>query len=208
MYTEQELRKYLEDLASNKPSPGGGSAAALVGALGVSLLAMVANFTVGKEKYKDVEEEVGRILSRCLDLQEKMQQLVDKDVTAYAKVSAALRMPNHTAQQKQARKAAMQRALRVAMEVPLELCGNLQEAASLCEPLLQNGNVNLISDVGVGAEFIAAAFGAAALNVRINLAAIEDEQLVRQVRRELADEEKITLAVTRRVVEAVKEKIQ
>ena len=174
MYIERKYQDYFDDLAAKKPAPGGGSAAAAAGALGVSLLSMVANFTIGKEKYKDVEAEIQQILDTAEKSRAELQKLIDEDVAAYQKVSAAYKMPKDTEEDKRARTEAIQTALKDAMAVPLAICRNLFEAARLCEPLLEKGNINLVSDVGVAAEFIASGFAAALLNVEINLSGIKD----------------------------------
>lgn len=118
MYLEGKFKEYLDDLAAKKPAPGGGSAAAAVGALGVSLLSMVANFTVGKEKYKEVQPEIQEILSSSEKLRAELQKLVDEDIAAYQEVSAAYKMPKEAEQDKKTRTEAIQTALKDAMAVP------------------------------------------------------------------------------------------
>jgi len=207
MYLEGKFREYLDDLAAKKPAPGGGSAAATVGALGVSLLSMAANFTLGKKEYKDVEPEIREILSSSEKLRKVLEQLVDEDIAAYQKVSAAYNMAKDTEEQKKARTEAIQAALRAAMAAPLAVCRNLYEAAKLCRPLLEKANANLVSDVGVGAEFIAAGFIAALLNVEINLPSIKDRSLVTNIRRELSKKEKEIRSIREEVVSKTREKI-
>lgn len=207
MYFEGKFKEYLDDLAAKKPAPGGGSAAAAVGAIGVGLLSMVANFTIGKDKYKDVEPEIQELLTSAEDLRCDLQKLIDEDITAYQKVSAAYKMPRENQEEKAARSEAIQAALKDAMAVPLAICRNLFDAAQLCEPLLQKGNVNLLSDVGVGAEFIASGFASALLNVEINLSAIKDEDLVAKIRTELSPKEKQIETIKKRVLIQTKESI-
>ena len=207
MYFEGKFKEYLDDLAAKKPAPGGGSAAAAVGAIGVGLLSMVANFTIGKDKYKDVEPEIQELLTSAEDLRAALQKLIDEDITAYQKVSTAYKMPRENQQEKAARSHAIQAALKDAMAVPLAICRNLFDAAQLCEPLLQKGNVNLLSDVGVGAEFIASGFASALLNVEINLSAIKDEDLAAKIRAELSPKEKQIETIKKRVLTQTKESI-
>lgn len=207
MYFEGKFKEYLDDLAAKKPAPGGGSAAAAVGAIGVGLLSMVANFTIGKDKYKDVEPEIQELLTSAEDLRADLQKLIDEDITAYQKVSAAYKMPRENQQEKAARSHAIQAALKDAMAVPLAICRNLFDAAQLCEPLLQKGNVNLLSDVGVGAEFIASGFASALLNVEINLSAIKDEDLAAKIRAELSPKEKQIETIKKSVLTQTKESI-
>jgi formiminotetrahydrofolate cyclodeaminase len=208
MYVEGKFKEYLDDLASNKPAPGGGSAAAAAGALGVSLLSMVANFTVGKEKYKDVEPEMKKILSSSEKLRAELQKLIDQDIIAYKEVSTAYKMPRESEEQKKAKSNAIQAALKTAMSVPLAICRNLFEAVNLCQPLLEKGNVNLISDVGVAAELIACAFASALLNVEINLAGIKDTKLVNDIRQELYPQERDLQAISQKIINQTKEKIR
>jgi formiminotetrahydrofolate cyclodeaminase len=208
MYFDGTFKQYMDDLAGNKPAPGGGSAAATAGALGVSLLSMVANFTVGKDKYKDVDAEVQKILSSAEKLRTALQKLIDEDVVAYKKVSAAYKMPKDSEEEKTARSEAIQAALKEAMSVPLAICRNLYEAISLCEPLLEKGNVNLISDVGVAAELIAGGFASAVLNVEINLSGIKDPDMVGKIRDELSSKEKQIQITRKKVVSRTKEKIR
>lgn len=207
MYVEGKFKEYLDDLAAKKPAPGGGSAAAAVGALGVSLLSMVANFTVGKDKYEDVEAEMQELLSSAEKLRAELQKLVDEDVAAYQKVSAAYKMPKDSDEQKAARSEAIQAALKAAMQVPLATCRSLFEAGKLCEPLLEKGNVNLVSDVGVAAEFIAAGFVSALMNVEINLGGIKDEDFVADIRQELSPKEEQIQKMREKVVKGTREKI-
>lgn len=207
MYCEAKFKEYLDDLAAKKPAPGGGSAAAAAGALGVSLLSMVANFTIGKEKYKDVEPEIQQVLSSSEKLRAELQKLIDDDVAAYQKVSAAYKMPKKTEEEKKAKTDAIQAALKDAMAVPLAICRNLSEAVKLCEPLLEKGNVSLVSDVGVAAELIASSFASALLNVEINLSGIKDEDLAAKIRTELSPKEKEIQTIKEKVVNQTKEKI-
>lgn len=208
MYIEGKYKDYLDDLAAKKAAPGGGSAAAAAGALGVSLLSMVANFTIGKEKYKDVEAEIQKILDTAEKSRAELQKLIDEDVAVYQKVSVAYKMSKDTEEDKRARTEAVQRALKDAMAVPLAICRNLFEAVKLCEPLLEKGNINLVSDVGVAAEFIASGFAAALLNVEINLSGIKDSSLVAQIRDELYPKEKQIQMIKDKVLKGTKEKIR
>lgn len=182
MYREKPLEQYVRDASSNKPAPGGGSVSALVGALGASMACMAANFTVGKKKYKDVEEEVREILTECEGGCAKLVALMDEDVAAYSTVSAAYAMPKDTPEQKQERTEAIQKALKVAMDVPLRSLGLCDAILARLPRLAEIGNPNLISDVGVAAVFCEAALRGSKLNVEINLAYLKDEGLVSETR--------------------------
>jgi formiminotetrahydrofolate cyclodeaminase len=202
MYRDN-LKKYLDDLAANLPAPGGGSAAALTAATGVALISMVANFTVGKEKYKSVEEEMRRILTYVEELRERLTNLVDEDVAAYKKIASVYKLPKESAEDKRKRKAAIQQGLKEALGPPLEICRLCFEAIKLCPAAAEKGNPNLISDVGVAIELLQAAFQGALLNVQINLKEIEDEHFILEIREILEPMEKeiepISLEVRKRV---------
>ncbi|MHC4600141.1 MAG: cyclodeaminase/cyclohydrolase family protein [Planctomycetota bacterium] len=185
MYYDGPFKTWADDLASKKPAPGGGSAAALVGVAGCSLLSMVANFTIGKKKFKDVEEEVKAVLGRVEEARAGLAKLIDDDVAQYSKVTAAYSMPKTTPEEKAAKTAAIQEALKAAMSVPLKAC-RLCHAAILEAPaLLEKGNPNLVSDVGVGAQCLASGYRSAWLNVEINLSFLKDAEFVANTRAEL-----------------------
>ena len=183
--TDLSVREFSEQLASSAPTPGGGSAAALGGALGAGLVSMVCNFTVGREKYADVEEEMQGVLRRSEELRRELEQGVEDDVAAYGGYSAASKLPRETEEEQAARDAALDASLRDSTLVPLgvaERCGELLELALRAAEL---GNRFLISDAAVGAELAAAAKASAELNVRLNLGGIDDEEFTRGVRERL-----------------------
>jgi formiminotetrahydrofolate cyclodeaminase len=174
-YLEEPLKTYTMALASGAPAPGGGSAAALVGSLAAALTSMVANFTVGREKFADVEEEVRLLLTKSEGLRGVLERLTQADTEAYGQVATAQKMPRSTEEEKEARRAAVQEALKIAAEVPREAVRAAHGVLEVARQLVEKGNPNLITDVGVAAKFAAAAMECAALNVEINLAYIKDE---------------------------------
>ena len=185
-YLEEPLRTYTDALASGAATPGGGSAAALVGALGAALNSMVGNFTVGKEKFAAVEADVRRLLAESEELRAELEGLTQADTEAYGQVAAAQKMPRGSEEEKAERRAAMQEALRAAAEVPraaMRACARVVEIAA---ELVEKGNPNLITDVGVAAKFAVAAMECAALNVAINLAYIKDDSYNAECRTEMA----------------------
>ena len=167
-YKDQTLKKYLDDLAAKLPAPGGGSAAALTASLGVSLISMVVNFTLGKPKYAKYEKELKTILSRSEKLREKFLNLVDLDVLAYKSKN-----------------------IRDALDIPFMVCRLCFEGVKLCPPLIKKGNINLISDVAVAAVLLEAAYTCAYFNVEINLKSLSDKKLTKVMRKELAKKEKL-----------------
>jgi len=185
VYIEEPLKKYLDETASGAPTPGGGSVASLVGALGAALTSMVCNFTVGKEKYKDVEAEISDILSNAEQLRTELLNLMVEDTQAYGEVSKAYSMPRNTPEEKEVRTQAIQKALRIAMQAPLETAFCCYKVIKLNEPLVDKGNQNLISDVGVAVLLAESALRSAVLNVEINLSYIKDEQFCNDTREKL-----------------------
>ena len=179
---QDTLKKYLDDLAAKLPAPGGGSAAALTAATGAALISMVANFTIGKEKYKFVEEEIKKVLSSSEDLRQKLINLVDEDVTAYKKLSSAYKLSKDSPEDKRKREQAMQEGLKEALATPLEVCKLSHQAVKLCPVMSEKGNANLISDVGVAVALLASAFQSALLNVEINLKSIKDNEFILKIR--------------------------
>ncbi len=185
-YLERPLGEYLDALASGEPTPGGGSAAALAGALAAALNSMVANFTVGREKFAAVEKEVRGLLSRSEELRAELQRLTQADTEAYGKYAAAARLPRGTDEEKAARREAMQEALRAAAEVPLAASVAAHEVIKLAAALADKGNPNLITDAGVAAKFGLAALECAALNLEINLVYLGDGEYAAARRKQTA----------------------
>lgn len=196
---QNDLRRYLDDLAAGLPAPGGGSAAALAAATGAALISMVANFTIGKEKYKSAEEEVKKALSSAEQLREKLINLVDEDVAAYKKVSRAYGLPKDSPEDKRRRQLAIQEGLKQALAPPLEVCRCCHEAIKMCPLMAGKGNVNLISDVVVAVVLLEAAFQSALLNVEINLKGIKDEQFILKIREVVEPMEKEVSAIKQEI---------
>jgi len=178
MLSEKSVQTFLDELASSAPAPGGGSAAALAAAIGAALVSMVANLTLGKSKYADVQDDIERVVARSEELRHRCVALLEKDIQAYTKVSSAYKMPRDTEEQKEARSAAIQEALKGATDVPMQLAEACVQIIELCPESAEKGNVMAVSDVGVGALMAEAALRAAALNVWINLGSIKNEVFV------------------------------
>lgn len=198
MYKDKPISEYLKELSSKSPIPGGGSAASLVGAIGASLLSKVANFTIGKEKYKNVEKEMRDILRDLEKLREDLERLCSEDAKAYKKLREAFKLPKSQEHNKR-----IQEALREVTAVPLEVCRNAHEAIKYCMPLAEKGNINLITDVGDACLMLNCAFQAALLNVEINLKTIKDEKFIRQIREVLEPMEKEINAINQGAVREV-----
>jgi glutamate formiminotransferase/formiminotetrahydrofolate cyclodeaminase len=174
-YAGWSIQDYLDKLASADPEPGGGSVAALVGALGAGLVTMVTALTLGKEKFADVEEAVAEIKEQAEKLRAELTRFISADAEAYGEVAAAMKMPRDTDEQKKERAMVMQAALKGAARVPLKCAEAAAAVAHLSLPAAEKGNPNAVSDAGVAVLLAEAAAQSAALNVKINLAWIEDE---------------------------------
>jgi formiminotetrahydrofolate cyclodeaminase len=178
MPTKAPLKSFLDELASASPAPGGGSVAALSGALGAALSSMVCRLTIGKKKYAGVEEEMKKILSQSEELREQFTVLIEKDSAAFNKVMEAISLPKDSEPQKALRNAAIREATKEATLVPLQVMKHCIDALALVQTVAASGNPNSISDAGVAALMLHAAVEGAALNVRINLNGLEDTEFV------------------------------
>ena len=207
MYLERPLKDFIEDTASRTPTPGGGSVAALVGALGSCLLRMVGNFTIGKEKFKSVEKDMELILSELNLFTLRFCRLMQDDISAYQNFSRVSSLPKDTPEEKKIRKEALQDALKKAAEVPFKMCEDSFELLKVASRILDIGNPRLISDVGVGAILAQACLESAALNVEINLSSIRDENFVKQKRESLTKFLKEGEELAIKIIEKVRNKI-
>ena len=196
MYIDSNIRKYLDDLSAKLPAPGGGSAAALTGALGVSLILMVLNYTIGKEKYKEFEEELKGALESAKELKKKLSLLIDRDVEVYKRLSATFKSQDGTVKEK---------ALRDAAGVPIEICNCSFEAIKLCQEVMDKTNKNLITDIGVAAELLESAFNSAVFNVDINLKSIKDKDFVINVRKAIDPQKKEVVKIKQSIIKFVNE---
>jgi len=178
---ERTLRAFSDDLASDAPVPGGGSAAAYAGAMGAALAAMVARITAKKEGSSDSPDFIGE-MDR---LRGELLRLVDADSAAYARVAEAMRLPRKTEEEKRARTDRLQAALVTASEVPLEVAKTARRLLEACERSVASASPMTASDIGVGALLAETALRGAALNVMINLASIKDPAQVKLLSEDL-----------------------
>jgi len=176
MLIDKKVSNFLNELASNSPTPGGGSVAALAGALGAALISMVGNLTVGKKKYEDVEEDIKKILSSSEKLRYELSQLIEDDVKVFNNFMATYKMPKETEDEKKIRTEKMQEALIKAAKVPLRVAYKCLDILSLSKEVAEKGNINVVSDAGVAVLMAEAALESAILNVKINLKMIKDEK--------------------------------
>ena len=165
---------FLDGLASAAPTPGGGGAAAISGAMGAALVSMVCNLTIGKKKYVEVEGELRDVLAKSEALRTRLTGMIADDVAAFDAVMGAYALPKATDEEKAARNETLQAALKVACDVPLACCRACREVVDLAEVVAEKGNLNVVSDAGVAVLSAYAGLRSAALNVYVNAKGLED----------------------------------
>ncbi len=207
MYIDQPMRHFLDKLAGKSPEPGGGSVAALTGALGAALVSMVASLTIGKEKYKDVQPQVEALLKESEKLRVELQDLIQKDTEAYGALSAVYKMPKNTDAEKAERTAKMQEALKKACQVPFEIGVKSLDVAKLARRAADVGNVAAVSDAGVAVLLAQACAQSSALNVKINVNSIKDEAYNKQTWTRMQDVLKEVAALEKAVMETTYKKM-
>ena len=175
------LRGFANELSMDSPAPGGGSTAALCGALSAALSAMVSNLTVGKKEYEDVQIKIKDLATHGQALKDQLLHDVDADTVAFNNVMTAMRMKNKTDEQKEARAAAIEETSKKATLVPLEVLEKCLEALNLAKEVVLSGNKNSISDAGVAGLTAQAGAEGAFYNVRINLPDIQDEKFKKDI---------------------------
>ncbi|MEN3013828.1 MAG: cyclodeaminase/cyclohydrolase family protein [Endomicrobiia bacterium] len=202
-YILNTIENYLNDLASNLPAPGGGSAAALVASAGVSCLLMVANFTVNKKGYEQHQQEIKKIIEELNQLKKELQQYVDKDVQAYLEVSKAYKLPKNTPLDIEIRNKQIKLACEEAAKVAFDVMDLSHKCISYSERLLKIGNQNLITDIACGVIFLLAGIQAAKYNVVINLKNLPKTSFVvekkKQIKRIITDAKIITKKVLQKI---------
>jgi len=199
---ERTLRDFSDDLASERPVPGGGSAAAYAGALGAALCAMVLRLAAKKSE-QPLAERIGELDG----LRGDFLRLVDDDSAAFARVSEAMKMPRATAEEKARRKERVQSGLLAAARVPLEVAKTARRLLEACERAMGDAPAMAVSDIGVGALMAGTALRGAALNVMINLASLDDPGQVKALSEELDRALEGSDEQSARVVEFVESRI-
>lgn len=203
MLIDRTLAAFADELASNSPAPGGGSIAALSGALAAGLTSMVCRLTLGKKKYADVQDEIESILVRSEDVRARFTQLIDRDTDAFNAVMKAYGMPKESDEEKSARAAAVEASMKDAVRMPLDVMRCARELSELTARAEEIGNRNSVTDAGVAALMLQAACRGAAFNVKINLGSIADQEFVRETSRTLAEIEASTLRLSEETVKGV-----
>ena len=179
---ELKTAEFVDLLASDAPAPGGGSAAALEGALGAALTAMVCGLTVGKKKYAEFQELAEEAQKKATDLKARFVDVMDRDTEAFNVVSAAFGMPKETDEEKAARSAAIQKGLEGCTKTPFEMMELAVETLELTASILGKSNDSAASDLGVSALSLRAAIQGAWLNVLINIGSLKNKELAEDYR--------------------------
>ena len=205
--TDLNVTSFLDELASDSAAPGGGSVAALGGALGAALAAMVARLTVGKEKYRNHWVSMEQLRDAADALRKRFLDLMRQDAASFNAFMDAMKLPKETEAQKADRSCAMQGALLQAARIPLETVRAAGEMARLARQAVEHGNPNAVTDAGTAALFARATALAAAYNVRANLLALKDQEIVNRFRRDLDQALAETLATADAVLPLVEAKL-
>ena len=203
---DQTVGSWLEDLGSGSPAPGGGAAAAMNAAIGAALVAMVCNLTIGKPRYAEHEPLMRQTLDAVTALRAQAIRLAADDAAAFGAVTNAYRLPRDTDVDKAARTAAIQAALVGAADVPLRTAAVAAEIIGHAGRILDGANVNVLSDVAVAAASARAALESAAINVEINLGAMNDPARREALRTDL-DRHSVATGTAAAIVAAVQERI-
>lgn len=205
--TDLKSTEFLTALASSAPAPGGGGGAAMAGALAAALASMVANLTIGKEKFTQQEPEVKALLEEAEEVRQRLLGLVEDDAAVFNSFMSCYKLPKATEEEKAARANAIRSAAKEAAEVPLAIARASYKVLTLAERLVRIGNPGVITDGACSALLARAALRCAEYNVRINLGLTKDEAYNQSVQEELnnllktAEElEADALAVTDRVL--------
>lgn len=189
MLMDGSIRSYINQVASKEPTPGGGSVAALAGSLGSALTAMVGYLTIGRKMYEELDDEIKKEMDNDFEeLKERIEKLnhiVDEDTRAFDGVMEAFKMPKETEEEKAKRSEAIQEGYKVALEVPLRCAEECFRVLELQKVFADYGNVNAITDVGVGALLAATGLESGLLNVKINLLGIKDIEYKKEMEKKI-----------------------
>ncbi|MFC3691244.1 methenyltetrahydrofolate cyclohydrolase [Chenggangzhangella methanolivorans] len=208
MAETQSIGAFLDDLASERSTPGGGGAAAISGAMGAALVSMVCNLTIGKPKYVEVEAELKEVLAESERLRAELTTAIGDDVKAFDAVMGAYGLPKgETDDEKAARTAKIQAALKEATDVPLECARLCAEVVKLSKVVAHKGNLNVVSDAGVAVQSAYAGLMSAALNVRVNAKSIKDRDFAEERLAELEELLSEARSETKLIYGVVKDKL-
>ena len=197
MLTELTIKEFINKVLSNDPVPGGGSVSALNGALATSLAAMVANLTIGRKKYVEVNEIME-------DLSVRFEELTRQLITDVDRVFSAFKLPKETDEEKAIRSEAIQKETKYAAQVPMEVARTVHSILPMIDVVARKGNSNAVTDACVSMMCARTAILGALLNVRINLTSIKDEKFVKEMSEEADMIEQTTIAEEQKILDYVK----
>lgn len=207
MMTQNSVEKFLDELASGNPTPGGGSAAAIMGAMGAALVSMVCNVTIGKKGYEAVEAEMKAVREESEHVRRRLTAMVAEDIAAFDSIMSAYKLPKASDDEKARRAAAIQVGLRRATEAPLDCARACAEVIALSRRASEQGYLNVISDGGVGVLAGITGLRSAALNVYINAPALKDRDFAEKATAELRQLVEFCTAESEAVYEIVRNKL-
>jgi len=199
-YVDKSIKYYINSLAAKTPTPGGGSVAALMGALGCGLLSMVANFTLAKKGFNGYKDRAKRAVKKSEEIRKKLIELIDKDAQAYEKLSNALKS-------KQMSAPGLQAAFKSAVMPPLKVCQDVHKAARLTLDLAYVSNKSIVSDISVAIYALDAAFEAALVNIYANLRYIKDKRYTLAKTQAVSSMHKDMKMIKTEVLSKIKERI-
>ncbi len=202
------LASFANETASDSPAPGGGSIAAYIGALGISLATMVANLSAGKKGWEHRVVEFSAFAEQGQRLKDTLLHLLDEDTVAFNKIMEAFSLPKGNEEEKIARKAAIQAATKYAIEIPFKVMENVFASMEIIKAMATNGNPNSVSDAGVGALCARSAVMGAFLNVKINAASLDDKEYVKDILEKGAILEQQAISLEAEILAVVSDKIK
>jgi formiminotetrahydrofolate cyclodeaminase len=204
---DKTIQGFLAELKSDSPAPGGGSAAALAGAIGGALGIMVGNLTIGSGKYAEVHEQAKQLVNELEEKLARLEGYVDEDTQAFTQVMQAYKLPKNTDEEKRLRSQTIQQAMKSAAQLPMQVATICMEVLELSGKMLEIGNVNAASDAAVAGRMAHAAMWSAIYNVKINLGSIKDQEFVATMTKQVASvvdrSEKLLLQLVQKAEEKI-----
>jgi len=203
MLVDKKLEKFLDELASSSPAPGGGSVSALLGALSSALTSMVCRLTENKKGYENFRGEIKKVLAESESIRKRVTKLIDEDTNVFNEVMSALKMPKEDPE----RHKRIQDGMKRATEVPLKIMRECYKALELARVVAEKGNVNSVSDAGIAALTANTGVLAASLNAMINLKFIKDSGFIEKTADEVTDWTKKSSELNKEIMRIVTQKI-
>lgn len=204
MLKDMTIKEFIYETASDSPAPGGGSIAALSAASAAALIEMVANLTIGKKGYEQVEEEMKELKGVAGEYKEKFVNYIDEDSNSFNKIMDAFKLPKSTEEEKKARTKVIQEGFKGAAAVPLNVAKDAFELLALAEKVIEKGNKNAVTDGAVAAMSARTAVHSALYNVKINLGSIKDEKFVNDTKKKIEELESNVNKIEEKILNKVK----